>query len=149
MKKLILFISVLAAFAITSCSDDDNSGGRRKSIVTAKINGVPTVLDRVTVDEEIYPDYIDLRIKALNLNDDDNWLEFVVESDAEVGVYEPWFFSYYVDMEWYYQDPMVNMTITENSEDKLTGTFSGSFQYWDEDIDDLIEITEGEFTIYK
>ncbi len=149
MKKVLLFVAVLAAFNFTSCSDDEDGGGGSSaaSRVKANIAGTEKIFDVVTVTEEPHDGYTDLRIKATTEEMPSDWIEIVVEKDA-VGTEASWFFGYYISEFWHQTLPGWSTNVTENTSSKITGTFSGQVVKSD-GTGAPIAITNGEFNINR
>lgn len=148
MRKLLLFVCVVASIALSSCSDDDNNAAPRLSKVTATINGTNYAFDYVTVDRLEFTDYNDLNIVATTEADPNDWIEFNCTEYA-TGTDITYFFAYYIDEVWYKQQPDLTVNVTVNNEDKLEGTFSGTFEHYDESINETITITNGTFEIFR
>lgn len=149
MKKLLLAFLALATLTFSSCSDDDTPAAPRLSKVMATINGTPLIFDYVTVERQQYDGYADLNVVATTEADPDNWIKFTFQ-EGVTGTDVFWFdFAYYIDFIWYEKTGDVNLVVTENNENRLQGTFSGTVEHWDPNVNEPITITNGTFDIYR
>ncbi|HSD14029.1 MAG TPA: hypothetical protein VLB74_05225 [Flavobacterium sp.] len=152
MKKFILLIAILSAGFISSCSDDEDNNTTTpitpESTFTAKINGV--MKNFSVVDVNVIPnteeDYTDVEITAHTADDPFNTFELNLTRDSG----EVYFVQYATSSSNYYQPSPIesfSVFLGENSNEKLTGTFSGTMQSTG-DVPDPVTVTDGNFTIY-
>ena len=67
MKKIVSIITFVAvAFSYSSCSSDSDS---KSSDISAKINGAEKRFKDASVDEEVYDDYTDFIVDAVQTDD--------------------------------------------------------------------------------
>ena len=145
MKKTLLICSLLLVFIISSCSSDD-SGGTRSS-VTARIDGTDYIFNTVNTLVVPYPEegYADVEVTASINNNPDKRISFVVERYA-LGLEASWFFAYFLNDTFHEKLPGFQVSVTENTDNSLKGTFAGEVQS-DEEPFDVITIENGVFNI--
>lgn len=143
MKNLFLFL-LATSLTITSCSSDDNSDS--SNVVKAKINGVSKTFSTIAVTEQEYTDggftYTDVTVTAALSNEPTKLFQFVVEKGI-TGTEASWYFIYNDNDVFYEKIPGFTTTVTESTETKLKGTFSGSMS----DGTQSIVVTNGSFNI--
>ncbi len=149
MKKILLFASLITALSFTSCSDDDNGGssGPNES-VKARIAGVDYTFDVVEVTEEVYEDYTDLTIIASTEEDPDTFVRIML-TEGETGSEAIWQFVYFPDGEAFETLEGFTTNVTQNDDSSIKGTFSGTVEHWDPEVDQEVTITNGEFTVNR
>lgn len=145
MKKLLLFSALLLVFVFPSCSSD--SDGASQSKVTARIDGVDHTFNTVNVNLIDYPEegYTDVEVTASKDNNPDLRISFVVERHV-LGLEASWFFGYFLNETFYPKMDGFQVSVTENTDNKLKGTFAGQVQA-DVEPFDIVDIENGTFDI--
>ena len=148
MKKVLLFVAVLAAFNFTSCSDDEDGGGgsAAASRVKATIDGVPYTFDVVDVVEVPEDGYTDLYITA-SLEDNPDTYVTVKVAEGNVGEDAIWEFVYWPNGDAHTTLDGFTSNITTNDNSKIEGTFSGSVQL--DDTSPIHVVTDGQININR
>lgn len=145
--KTHLLVASFFAFFLYSCSTEDENNNQQ-SFITAKINGVPTVFDYVTVERVYYSGYTDLRVVATTEANPNNWIEFKLTENA-TGNNITYFFAYYNNQVWYERQSNLLVEVTENDAKLLSGTFSGTVEHYADEITDTITLTDGTFIVTR
>lgn len=148
MKKILLFLTFVSLGIIAACSSDDGNSNENpsptpQSTFTTKINGVQKNFSTIQVVPVVYIDYTDLEVTATITGSSPATLEMNLEKDSMEGVY---FFQYTENGIYYQPSESFSVIVTQNSENKLKGTFSGTL------IDsgnpmNTIAVTDGTFDI--
>lgn len=148
MKKIILLLTVFSLGIFSACSSDD--GGSEGSpapedTISMKINGTQKSFTSVNVVPIVFVDYTDLDVTATIAGSPPTTIEMSLEKDnMEAGSV---YFFQYSDGEIYYQpSETFSVVLTQNSENKLKGTFSGTLVDSGNPIN-TIAVTEGTFDI--
>lgn len=133
MKKK-LFISFCLLFVLLSCSDNDDDVTTPILIntVSAIIDGDPVKFANFDISKQPYSNdetgynWTDIRVLGYNTEDSLSVVEFIVE-EGLVGAESIWRFQITMGGFTYTQDNSAFTTlVTESSENKLKGTFSGT-----------------------
>ncbi|MBP8066800.1 MAG: hypothetical protein KAY31_04955 [Flavobacterium sp.] len=149
MKKIILFLTILSLGVFLSCSSDDGNSGESpsptpQSTVTTKINGVQKNFSTIQVVPVVYTDYTDLEVTATLTGSSPATLEMNLEKDSpDSSVY---FFQYTENGIFYQPSESFAVIITQNSDNKLKGSFSGTLIDTGDPMN-TIAVTEGTFDI--
>lgn len=149
MKKIILFLTILSLGVFSSCSSDDGNSGESpsptpQSTVTTKINGVQKNFSTIQVVPVVYTDYTDLEVTATLTGSSPATLEMNLEKDSpDSSVY---FFQYTENGIFYQPSESFTVIITQNSDNKLKGSFSGTLIDTGDPMN-TIAVTEGTFDI--
>jgi len=149
MKKIILFLTILSLGVFLSCSSDDGNSGESpsptpQSTVTTKINGVQKNFSTIQVVPVVYTDYTDLEVTATLTGSSPATLEMNLEKDSpDSSVY---FFQYTENGIFYQPSESFTVIITQNSDNKLKGSFSGTLIDTGDPMN-TIAVTEGTFDI--
>ena len=122
MKKIVSIITFVAvAFSYSSCSSDSDS---KSSDISAKINGAAKKFKNTVVTEEVYDEYTDFIVDAVQTDDATKMLSISLgkETTGSDSVY----FIQYFDGAVFYQasESGITANITESSNTKIKGTFS-------------------------
>jgi len=148
MKKIILFLAFLSLGIFLSCSSDDGNSGESpapQNTFTTKINGVQKNFSNVQVVPVVYTDYTDLDVTATIAGSPPTTLEMSLEKDnAEAG--SVYWFQYSENGVFYQLTEAFSVIITQNSDNKLKGTFSGTLADPDDPMN-TITVTDGVFDI--
>ncbi len=123
MKNFFTILTFVAfAFSITACSSDGDS---KKSGLTARINGVDRTFNMIEVTEEVYEEYTDYIIDAVQSDDPTKTLTISLGKES-LGTDSIYFIQYY-DGTTFYQlsSPQITSNVTESSASKIKATFSG------------------------
>ena len=147
MKKLFLFLAA-TTLALTSCSSDDDGGSAAQSFKFT-INGTEKTFSSIVVNEDVEGDYTLLTITALNTNNPSENISFYVEK-GDVGADVAWNFDYTaggVSYDNYNEGSNFNIVITQNSNNRLKGTFSGILSGYDSNAEEMVttQLTGGSF----
>lgn len=118
--KILTFVAF--AFSITACSSDGDS---KKSGLTARINGVDRTFNMIEVTEEVYEEYTDYIIDAVQSDDPTKTLTISLGKES-LGTDSIYFIQYY-DGTTFYQlsSPQITSNVTESSASRIKATFSG------------------------
>ncbi|WP_313807301.1 hypothetical protein [Flavobacterium sp.] len=144
MKKIFLLLTFISLGILSSCSSDDGgSGGGSGDSMKMKINGTQKSFTSVDVDSMVYPDYTDLEVTATIAGSPPTTIEMNLEKDSMEGVY---FFQYSDAGVYYETTESFSVIITQNSDNKLKGTFSGTLVDSGNPANTIV-ITEGSFNI--
>lgn len=147
MKKILLSFSLLLTIFISGCSSDDSGGN--KSVVAAKIGGVDYMFNTINVDQETYTDgdytYTDVIVTASINNNPDRRISFVIE-EGVVGLDASWYFAYFNNELAHPKMDDFQVSVTENTGNKIVGTFAGQVQA-DTEPFDIVPVQNGTFTI--
>ena len=148
MKKILLFVTCIAAFSFNSCSSDEGGGGSAQR-VKATIDGNEYTFTDIEVTEQVFEDYTDVMIIANHPDDPDSFLRIMV-TEGVTGEEAIWEFVFYPpdNGDAYPMTDTFVTNVTENG-DMIKGTFSGNIEHWDPEITDLMIVTDGEFTINR
>lgn len=149
MKKqfALILIVVLSSLHI-SCSSDDNK--EKGNFIKARFNN-KDVRFNITATEQLGPfttdgyTYFDVKVSAVDKNDADKVLIMSSEKGV-VGTNLIWRFDFYDNNVFYTKENNSFTTIiTENSNSKYIGSFSGTLI--NNDTSDIITVTNGIFEI--
>lgn len=122
MKKIVSIITFVAvAFSYSSCSSDSDT---KTSDVSAKINGAAKTFKNATVEEEVYDEYTDFIVDAIQSDDATKTLSISLGKE-EIGSDSVYFVQYFDGENFYQTSTGVTANITESSNTKIKGTFSG------------------------
>lgn len=147
MKKILLSCCLLLAIAFSGCSSDDS--GSDRSVVTAKIGGVDYIFNTINVDQETYTEgdytYTDVIVTASINNNPDRRISFVIE-EGVVGLEASWYFAYFNNEMAHPKMDGFQTSVTENTGNKIVGTFAGQVQA-DTEPFDVVPVQNGTFTI--
>ncbi|HQW70032.1 MAG TPA: hypothetical protein PLH25_10215 [Flavobacterium sp.] len=122
MKKIFCILTFVAvAFSYSSCSSDSDS---KSSDMSAKINGAAKTFKNATVTEEVYDEYTDFIVDAIQSDDATKMLSISLGKDTTGS--ESVYFIQYFDGDVFYQasESGITANITESSNTKIKGTFS-------------------------
>lgn len=122
MKKIFCILTFVAvAFSYSSCSSDSDS---KSSDMRAKINGAAKTFKNATVTEEVYDEYTDFIVDAIQSDDATKMLSISLGKDTTGS--ESVYFIQYFDGDVFYQasESGITANITESSNTKIKGTFS-------------------------
>lgn len=149
MKKIILFLTFASLGIVASCSSDDGNSGESpsptpQSTVTTKINGVQKNFSTIQVVPVVYPDYTDLEVTATLTGSSPATLEMNLEKDSPDSIV--YFFQYTENGIFYQPSESFSVIITENANNKLKGSFSGTLIDTGDPMN-TIAVTEGAFDI--
>lgn len=151
MKKIFLFLVFVSLGILSSCSSDDGggSGGGSGSgnKINMKINGTQKSFTSVDVESIYNPvdDYTDLEVTATISGSTPIILEMSLEKDNTDAGSVYWF--QYIENGTYYQpSDSFTISITQNSDNKLIGSFSGTLTDSGDPMN-TIAVTEGTFNI--
>lgn len=150
MKKIILFLAFLSLGIFLSCSSDDGNSGESpapQNTFTTKINGVQKNFSSIQVVPVYDPveDYTDLEVTATIAGSPPTTLEMSLEKDnAEAG--SVYYFAYTENDISYESTETFSVILTQNSDNKLKGTFSGTLADPDDPMN-TITVTDGVFDI--
>lgn len=129
MKKLLIFSTLLLVLVSPSCSSD--SSGSHQDVVTARINGVDHIFNTVNVDTETYTEeditYTDVIVTASIDNNPNKRISFIVEQGV-LGLDASWYFAYFLDETFHPKMDGFQVSVTENTQNRLVGTFAGQVQ---------------------
>ncbi|UPQ78240.1 hypothetical protein M0M57_11485 [Flavobacterium azooxidireducens] len=141
MKNKILLIVCFALIGIYSCSSDDDKSD--VNFINAKFNNVEQKFNIISVDKVDYIDegYSDVIVTAKMSSDASKIIilksEYGVTGDIIWGIY-------YTTDGTYYENDTESSNVTENSNGRYKGTFSGSLS---SEGGGTIMITDGSFDI--
>ena len=148
MKNIFLLLAITLLIVTPSCSNDDdgNSNNSSNKSISAKINGVEKKFKTIQVDPVVYPDYTDLVVTGTITGTSPSTIEMSLEKDnIDADVY----FFQYSENGVYYQNLIpasFSVTLTQNSDNRLKGTFSGTLVNSTDPMN-TIAVTEGVFDI--
>lgn len=152
MKKIILFLTILSLGVFLSCSSDDGNSGESpsptpQSTVTTKINGVQKNFSTIQVDPVYHPveDYTDLEVTATIAGSSPTTFEMNLEKD-NADPSSIYFLQYTENGVFYQPSESFTVIITQNSDNKLKGSFSGTLIDTGDPMN-TIAVTEGTFDI--
>jgi hypothetical protein len=123
MKNITtLLIVFILLHSLISCSSDDD---KSTTGISAKINGASKTFINTTVTEQVYEDYSDFVVLA-NQSDDASKSLSISLGKNSTGPNSV-FFIQYRDGDMFYQASgnAVSTNITESTDTKIKGTFSG------------------------
>ena len=148
MKKFFLNVFLLTGLVLsTACSSDDdggNSGAADQLVVT--IDGETLTFTTILVDEETYTDdgetYTELYVTATIGTDVSRIIQFDLEV-GDTGADALYYFQYTVDGQSYFYnfDDAFNAVVTVNDGSRLTMTFSGDLEGYDQEAQENVSIT--------
>lgn len=157
VKKLFLFTLLSAlTFSVTSCSDDDSSSNNNNNVtettgtVTFKLDGVTKTYNTISVQTEEYlnddtgaVEDVQLIVTASDNGSATDYVTFVTYID-EVGANSLYDLNY--GNEYVYN---LTSNVSKNSENKLIGTFAGSYDVYNQTTEQYVNhpITEGSVNI--
>ncbi|MFN4199477.1 MAG: hypothetical protein ACK4FS_10670 [Flavobacterium sp.] len=149
MKYKFKFLAVFLLVALTfSCSSDDDNGSG--SFIKARFNNTNLVF-KITSVEELGPytvdgyTYFDIKVNAEAKNDPNKTL-IISSEKGVVGANLIWRFDYYDESLFYSKvDGLFSTNITENSNNKYVGTFSGTIRT--SDGSNVITLSNGVFNV--
>lgn len=145
MKNKLLLILSFALLGIYSCTSDDDKA--EVNFIRAKFNGVEQKFNIISVDmvPETDPEtnisYNDIYVTATINGDNTKTLELRSELDVTGDII--WGIYYIVDGTYYLNDAQ-SSNVTENSNGRYKGSFSGSLS---SEGGGTVMITEGSFDI--
>lgn len=161
MKKLFLFLSLATlSVGLNSCSKDDSSDSSNNnstpSAVQVTINGASKTFNTIVVDQDTYTEeghtYTELIVTASINNSATEMITFSLIK-GEVGADAIYGFEYIKDGKRYNtfnSEGFAFSTITQtNSNNKITGTFSGGLSAWNNDtgVYDVVTTSSGAINI--
>lgn len=122
MKKLFCILTIVAvAFSYSSCSSDSDT---KTSDMSAKINGAAKTFKNATVEEMPFDGYTDFIVNAIQSDDATKTLRISLGKE-EVGTDSVYFVQYFDGENYYQTSSGITANITESSNTKIKGTFSG------------------------
>ena len=146
MKRVLLLGTLLLILIFPSCSSDSDA---QPSVVTARINGVDHIFNTVNVDTQTFTEddvtYTDVIVTASIDNNPNNRISFIVERGV-LGLDASWYFAYFLDETAHPSIDGFQTSVTENTNNRLVGTFAGQVQA-DEEPFEIIDIENGTFDI--
>ena len=157
MKKLFLFLSLATlSVGLNSCSKDDSSDSNNNatpSSVQVKIDGVTKTFNTIVVNQDTYTEggqtYTDLRVSASINNSTTEIITFEL-GKGDVGTNVIYSFEYVKNGKTYNSynsSSQAFASITQaNSNNKITGTFSGGLSFWNNDTQAYESVTTSEGT---
>lgn len=143
MKTKLSSLILLFLLSLTvSCSKSDGYDSSRA--LSVKINGVTKYFNNIVVTQEVYPDYVDYIVTAKQTDDQSKLLVINLEKGA-LGSDAIYYIQYYDGTEYFDAVP-TNLTtnITENTDLKIIGTFSGTL---DNGGSTVVQFTQGTINI--
>lgn len=150
MKKTFLFFTLFVFAFLLSCDSKDNDDSQSTNFLKATINGTEIVFDTFSVEKTDYPDdgYSDIQVTATKSSDPTKKIILELEHLA-IGT-EPCFEFQYIDEDKYYiinprENTSLVIDVTENTTNKLKGTFSGTVAEYEGS--GSVEISAGSFDI--
>ena len=133
MRTILLIIPILFLFTISSCSDNDDDipSTVESNTVTATIDGEIIKFSNLVITKQPYTndetgfEWTDIRVLGYNTENTLNAIEFIAE-EGLLGAESIWRFNITINGFTYVQDNSAFTTlVTESTENKLKGTFSG------------------------
>lgn len=149
MKKLFLFIAMLA-IGFSSCSSDD---GNKRSELKVTIDGVQKTFNTIVVNKEngSYEGetWVEIGITATINNDPTEMIMFGVD-EGELGGLAVWGFEYEKNgVDYDDDDDNVSSVVEINSNGMLKGTFAGTISGNDDEGNPVeVHFTDGSFKIF-
>ena len=153
MRNILLIIPILFLFTVSSCSDEDDNipSTVESNNVTAKINGELIKFENLVITKQPYTneetgfEWTDIKVLGYNTQNELNAIEFIAE-EGLMGAESIWRFNITVNGFTYVQDNSAFTTlVTESSENKLKGTFSGVLT--EPNNGQTITVTDGIFEV--
>jgi hypothetical protein len=133
MKNILHITATCLLFLLSSCSDndDDLASNDQTNKVFATINGEVIKFENLVITKQPYTnsetgfEWVDIRVLGYNTENSLNAIEFIAE-EGLLGAESIWRFNITINGFTYVQDNSAFTTlVTESTENKLTGTFSG------------------------
>ena len=153
MRNILLIIPILFLFTVSSCSDEDDNipSTVESNSVTASINGELIKFENLVITKQPYTneetgfEWTDIKVLGYNTQNTLNAIEFIAE-EGLMGAESIWRFNITVNGFTYVQDNSAFTTlVTESSENKLKGTFSGVLT--EPNNGQTITVTDGIFEV--
>lgn len=133
MRNILFIIPILFLFTVSSCSDNDDDlpTNIESNIVSATINGEAIKFSNLVITKQPYTndetgfEWTDIKVLGYNTLNELNAIEFIAE-EGLMGPESIWRFNITINGFTYVQNNSAFTTlVTESSENKLKGTFSG------------------------
>lgn len=145
MKKLFLFLAA-STLALTSCSSDDSDGAPQSFTVT--VNGTAKTFNTIVVDEEVEGEDVYLTVTALNPSNPNEFILFQTY-EGDLGADAVYYFTYSsggVTYNNYSGTSNFNIVLTQNSNNRMKGTFSGTLSGYNSNFEEIsVTTTNGAF----
>jgi len=148
MKKNLFLFLMITSFTVfnVSCSKDDDDTSTTSNSLSVKVDGTLKNFNTITVVENIQnlgtvDEYTLLEVTASNSSSEQ--IKFGVEKN-DIGNDILWYLKYIDGSTEYDSSGFDNSNVTVNSNNKITGTFSGDMTNISGGIDN-IQLTEGAF----
>ncbi len=124
MKQIFTFLTIVAVtLSFSSCSSDDNNDSTG---ITVKINGVSKKFKSIEVTEDVYDEYTDYIIDAVQSDDPTKTISISLGKDL-TGPDSIYFIQYYDGSEFYQSSSAdINANVTESSNTRIKATFSST-----------------------
>ena len=150
MKKLFLFLAA-STLALASCSSDDDSPAPIVSPLSVSVDGVVINFKNVVVNENIQfqgtpQEFILLEVVATNESNTSQKIKFGLRKNL-LGTDALFYLKYLINNSEYDSLGVDESNITINSENKISGTFSGNLTNISGNGPDETILTNGTFNI--
>lgn len=138
MKKIAQLLSAFILLLTFSCTKSDGYDSSRT--ISAKINGTQKYFNNIIVEQIVETDYTDYIITAKQK--DDNTKNIIISLEKGVPGTESIYYIQYFDSVDFFggSNPGINTNVSENSNLKIMGTFSGNL---DNGSGDIVQMTQG------